>query len=113
MEKIKTTLTKIVNNKDTYKALFGLAVLFVAYQAFVVVPNNKLEAARIEKITNEMKYKMCVIQAENKYDRVWDGNCDNFSVGKDGDSCLLPGRIADDLREMMESEKDACVTLYK
>jgi len=114
MEKIKTTLTKIVNNKDTYKALFGLAVLFVAYQAFVVVPQKQAEtkayAEYLEQAMKQKNYKACDDSAYSDYDATWENYCKalNRATG-----CGLPQQIAQGLDDSLEEAKDRCVTLYK
>jgi hypothetical protein len=112
MEKLKN-----IKPKEVFTGLAVLLVLFIAYQALVVVPQKNLEKKmseeRREASAKELKYTFCMVNAAKSYDNLWESNCDSFSVGKDGDSCLLPSRIADNLNDKWADDKKTCLTLYK
>ena len=115
MNEIKTTAIKILKTKETYQFVFAGLALLLAYMAFVVVPERnirlKAEADRQEFVMKEIRYNVCIEEAEEHYSNVWNSNCQSFGDVKK-DNCLLPGRIADDLNETWEIDKKACLTRY-
>lgn len=115
MNEIKTTAIKLLKTKETYQLIFAGFALFLAYMAFVVVPERniriKAEADREQFLVREVKYKLCIEDAEESYNNVWNNNCKSFGDVKT-DNCLLPTRIADDVNETFENDKKACLTRY-
>lgn len=117
MNKIKETATKLATTKETYHLIVVLLVIFVAYQAFVVVPQRneqrKIEAEKREQTAKALKYTFCVMEAETDYLNTWNSNCPLSGISSRQDGCSLPSRLADSIDGTLEDEKNRCVTLYK
>lgn len=98
-----------------------LAVLFIAYQALVVVPREEIAAAQraaadkaraesIEKMEKARAYDECISDAYDVYSNNWDNTCINN--GDEADCQLYPNQ-SNRIDDMHETAKAACVTLYK
>lgn len=111
--------------KNTITTIIGLAIIpaliFIAYQAFVAIPREKIEAqqqqaaAAIEAKRQDEerkleKYDQCIQTAWNNYSANWDQMCEIQKLEKD---CTLGGYLSDGLDQRHEEAKDRCVALYK
>jgi hypothetical protein len=101
--------------------LFILAIPLIGYQAFVVVPREKLladerqaaaliEARRIDAERKIQQYDRCISSAWENYSANWDQMCELENLEKD---CSLTGYLAEGLDNRHEEAKDRCVALYK
>lgn len=91
-------------------AVIAVIFAFVAYQAFVVVPQNKIELQKAQDIAKEVNYNSCVESATEGYTREWNGNCTMLNRG---DLCALPMYLATPIEKSLDNEKNRCVTMYK
>lgn len=109
------------NIKTVGIAIFGVAILAIAYQALVVVPNNQSEAilkAAQMKIDEEQRvqlrkkidYDSCISNAYNNYSANWDSKCELLGKEKD---CSLARYEREDIEETHSKAEDRCVTLYQ
>lgn len=98
-----------------------ISLVAIAYQGFVVVPQNRIDATerqhqaelRLEK-ANELARKQdlqdCKAGAYNTYSADWDSICD--IDGKEAD-CTLPAYRSNQLQERYEKMVERCVDVYK
>jgi cbb3-type cytochrome oxidase subunit 3 len=105
----------------TLFVLFITALIFVLYQAYVVVPREKmsydrekmLEARELEDYQNVMReerYSECMDTAYSEYQLDFDAECRR--LGK-GDGCAMSVKTADAFADMKDKKEDRCVALYK
>ena len=110
-----TTTSKIIG------AILTIAIIFIAYQSFVAIPKQRIEAAaaqaRLEiaekKQAEELRlarYEECRQTAWNSYSLNWDNECKALGLGKD---CSLPQFKADNLDDSKTKAIDHCIALYK
>lgn len=101
--------------------LLILSIPFIAYNAFVVIPKEKLEAAaqqaqlkiEEERRANEERIqniKQCEADAWETYSLNWDNACKTLGKEKD---CTLPLYLSTNLDEGKERDEDRCSTLYR
>jgi len=105
------------NEISTEKAMYAIGaaiVLFIAYQAFVAVPQKnaqlKIDAERQEQLDKEAKYSSCNTEAYTAYSMDWDAACGVIGLSKD---CVLPGYRIEPINSRWDEAKDRCVALYK
>ena len=111
--------------KNTITTIIGLAIIpaliFIAYQSFVAIPKQKLEAAAIQaereieekRRANEERIaniKQCEANAWETYSLNWDSACK--AAGKEKD-CTLPLYTSTNLDQNKERDEDRCSTLYR
>lgn len=111
--------------KNTITTIIGLAIvpalIFIAYEAFVAIPKEKLEAAAIqaqleietERKANEERIqniKQCEANAWETYSLNWDTACK--TAGKEKD-CTLPLYTSTNLDQNKERDEDRCSLLYR
>lgn len=101
--------------------LFILSIPFIAYQAFVSIPREKIEAQQaqaaaaiqakeIEKKKMIAEYDQCISSAWETYSENWDQAC---KVSKLENDCILENYLSTGLNNRHEQAKDRCVSLYK
>lgn len=93
--------------------LFIFAVLFIAYQALVVAPQARLEAAaeatRVAEQQRQADYAQCEADAFTEYSRAWDDKCAIEGLQPD---CKMEMYKAEPIKEAYEANKDRCVALF-
>ena len=98
-----------------------ITTLSIAYQAFVTIPRERLEAQAekerterqaevLREMARERDYADCNQTAFNEYSMDWETACE--TLGRES-NCGLPGYTADDLDETLEGKRDRCVQMYK
>lgn len=114
-------MSKIQNAFAGVIIIFILAIPLIGYQAFVVVPREKLlsdqrqaaaliEAKRVEAELKVEQYDRCITSAWNQYSSNWDQTCGIEGLEKD---CTLKGYLSQGLDDRHEEAKNRCVTLFK
>lgn len=92
----------------------GIVVLaFIAYQAFVAVPNNKIKAQEAQFLFNKTMLEQCKQEAIDNYNAQWNKECLVTGVDKRSEGCRLPAYYADDLTAQANKVIDRCVEAYK
>lgn len=111
----------IMQVKNIVYVCVGIAAVVVAYQALVVVPQNRIDAEQrkemvriqVEKEREEQKridLWECQNSAYQAYSGNWDAACK--LIGEKPD-CTLPAYKANGYQELLDAANDRCVTLYK
>jgi len=100
--------------------VFGIAILFIAYQALVIMPAKgimaqqraeeaRLEAERNERYIKQYQYELCISNAWEVYSTNWDNAC--VIDGKEAD-CTLPAYRHEPINQAHEADKDRCMKLF-
>lgn len=112
---------------ENKKIVVGIAVvltsiaLLIAYQALVVVPQNRIDAEqrkeqtriqeeRAREARRETSLLTCGLDAYSTYSGDWDKACETAGLKPD---CTLPKYKSDSMNKRLEEMNDRCVTLYK
>jgi len=100
--------------------VLGLVLLFIAYQALVVVPQNqinqeisqtklKLDAVKLAESVKKTDYHRCLNSAFKAYSLDWDSQC--FLAGEKADCSLKPYQYTE-IEIRHTANQSTCLTIY-
>lgn len=98
-----------------------LTTLFIAYQALVVVPKERIEAqtaieernradALMAAARNKDNYDSCLLGAYTNYSSNWEQHCELLELEED---CSLPRATALLFEERKEKDEANCLAVYQ
>jgi len=98
-----------------------IAIIAIAYQSLVVVPQNKIDAqereARADRLMEIAKeadrkseYESCKASAYRVYSQNWDAKCE--LIGEEADCSLYPVQ-SDQINQWHKEAQEDCLAIYK